>query len=71
MKFKNFRKRLQEADMLARSDAPAVLVLRRRGIRVYPDGQRVALYHNDRYNMIFTVPIGGMHAAAPITGVVK
>lgn len=36
----------------------AMLVLRRRGIRVFPDGQRVALYTNEKYNLTFMVPFG-------------
>jgi len=40
------------------SDPPAVLVLKRKAIRLYPNGMRIALYHNDRLNKIFSVPYG-------------
>jgi hypothetical protein len=42
---------LQEAH-----DPPFVLVLKRKAIRLYPDGTKVALYYNDRLKRIFTVP---------------
>lgn len=35
---------------------PQVLVLRRTGIRVFPDGMRVAMYSNERLKVKFTVP---------------
>lgn len=67
--FKQLRKDIKTA-----STAPALLVLKRRGIRIYPDGQQVALYFNDRFNMIFTVPFGRSNlmfanSKAPISGV--
>ena len=37
-------------------DPPFVLILKRRAIRLYPDGTKVALYHNDRLNKVFAVP---------------
>lgn len=59
MKFKELRERLNESEDLSKDlNPPAMLVLRRRGIRLFPDGQRVALYVNDRYNLTFTVPFG-------------
>jgi hypothetical protein len=42
---------LQEAH-----DPPFVLVLKRKAIRLYPDGTKVALYYNDRLKRVFTVP---------------
>jgi hypothetical protein len=33
-----------------------MLVLRRKGIRIFPDGKRVALYTNDKYGLVFTIP---------------
>lgn len=36
--------------------APQMLILRRTGIRIFPDGRRVALYVNDRHNLMFSVP---------------
>jgi len=61
-KFKQLREdaynKFNKDSIAKKTTAPALLVLKRRGIRVYPDGQQVALYFNDRFNMIFTVPFG-------------
>lgn len=38
------------------TDPPQVIVLKRKGIRVFPDGNRVALYINDKLNLNFTIP---------------
>ena len=35
---------------------PQMLVLKRTGIRIFPDGRRVALYVNDKLGLVFTVP---------------
>lgn len=37
-------------------DLPTVLVLKRKAIRVFPDGQRVALYHNDKLDTFVSIP---------------
>ena len=37
-------------------DLPTVLILKRKAIRVYPDGQRVALYYNERLDTFVSVP---------------
>ena len=37
-------------------DPPAVLILKRKAIRVYPNDTRVALYYSERLKKIFTVP---------------
>jgi len=39
-------------------DPPFVLVLRRKAIRLYPDGTKVALYHNQKLDKHFSVPYG-------------
>jgi len=38
------------------TDMPQVLVLKRTGIRIFPDGRRVALYVNEKMGLVFTVP---------------
>lgn len=38
------------------TDPPAVLILKRKAIRVYQNNLRVALYYNERLKKIFTVP---------------
>jgi len=41
-------------------DPPMVMVLKRKGIRIFPDGKKVALYTNDQLGLTFTVPyVGG------------
>lgn len=67
MKFTEFREQLDEA---IKDHIPApMLVLRRRGIRIFPDGRKVALYTNDKYNLVFTVPYGtSPDEGAPIVG---
>lgn len=60
MKFKELRSKLNEDKALRDETIPApMLVLRRRGIRIFPDGKHVALYTNDKYNLVFTIPYGG------------
>ena len=41
-------------------EPPFVLVLKRKAIRLYPDGTKIALYYNDRLKRIFTVPYDTM-----------
>jgi hypothetical protein len=59
MRFKELRQRLNESLKDEMSPAP-MMVLRRRGIRIFPDGRRVALYTNDKYNLVFTIPFNGV-----------
>lgn len=40
------------------SDPPFVLILKRKAIRLYPSGEKVALYYNNRINKYFSVPYG-------------
>lgn len=44
----------------APKDPPAILIMRRKSIRMYPDGQRVALYYVDKLNKYVTVPYQDM-----------
>ena len=37
-------------------DPPNVLIMRRKSIRQFPNGQRVALYYVDKINKYITVP---------------
>lgn len=65
MKFRELREKIEGTEM---SPAP-MLVLRRRGIRIFPDGRKVALYTNDKYNLVFTIPYGGsQEEISPIVG---
>ena len=50
-------------------DPPMVLVLKRKGVRLFPDGGRVALYTNEKLGLTFTVPYSNSGYGAPLTGV--
>jgi hypothetical protein len=41
-------------------DPPAVLLMKRKSIRQFPNGQRVALYYVDKINKYVTVPYSAM-----------
>jgi len=50
-----------EADQLDEAQNPGpvppyVLLLKRKAIRLYPDGTKIALYHNKQINRFFSVP---------------
>jgi hypothetical protein len=67
MKFKDLRAKLNEDKALRNEVIPApMLVLRRKGIRIFPDGKHVALYTNDKYNLVFTIPYGGSATAGEL-----
>jgi hypothetical protein len=38
------------------SDPPVMIVLKRKGIRIFPDGRRVALYVNEKLGLTITIP---------------
>lgn len=41
-------------------DPPAVLVMKRKSIRLYPNGERVALYYVDKINKYVTIPYSSL-----------
>ena len=41
-------------------DPPAVLIMKRKSVRQFPNGQRVALYYVDKINKYVTVPYTAM-----------
>ena len=43
---------------------PFMLILKRRGIRIFPDGKRVALYVNEKMGITFTIPYTPTGASA-------
>lgn len=51
------------------NDPPMMLILKRRGVRIFPDGKRVALYQNDKLNLSFTIPYTSNGAEQEIVGV--
>lgn len=46
---------------------PPMLVLRRKGIRIFPDGRRVALYTHDKLGLVFTIPYTPNQVGKPVT----
>jgi hypothetical protein len=54
-----FDKEVKEEIVLDESiakDPPFILILKRKAIRLYPNGMKVAVYHNDRLNKDFAIP---------------
>ena len=47
-------------------DPPAVLLMKRKSIRQFPDGQRVALYYVEKINKYVTVPYEAMQWSTSI-----
>jgi hypothetical protein len=47
---------LVEAPKEVAGDLPVILILKRRSVRVFPDGQRVALYWSDKLKTYVSVP---------------
>jgi hypothetical protein len=41
-------------------DPPIVLVIKRKAVRLYPDGTRIALYWSDKIKRAFSIPYGPM-----------
>jgi hypothetical protein len=54
-KFSEMKGALKEAEAKL-PDPPMVVILKRRAIRIFPNGQKVALYHNDLLNLDVSVP---------------
>jgi hypothetical protein len=46
------------ADNMAFPDPPIILVIRRKAVRLYPDGTRIALYYSEKLKRHFSVPYG-------------
>ena len=55
-KFTEIRGTLKEAKQGKLPDPPPTILMRRKAVRVFPNGQRIALYHNDRLNLDVSVP---------------
>lgn len=52
-------------------DPPMMMVLKRKGIRIFPDGKRVALYVNEKLGLTFTVPYSAQGIENAMTGVTE
>jgi hypothetical protein len=58
--FKDFRVIQESADRKLSMDPPAVLIMKRKSIRQFPNNQRVALYYVDKIDKYVTVPYTSM-----------
>lgn len=56
--FTQARKMVREDINEDTSNPPFVLLLKRKAIRLYPDGAKVALYYNDKIDKYFSLPYG-------------
>jgi len=41
------------------NNPPVVIVLQRKGIRIFPDGKKVAMYQNKQLGLVITIPYAG------------
>jgi hypothetical protein len=56
---KSFKEYISETDLAESKqslDPPNILIMKRKSIRQYPNGQRVALYYVDKIDKYVTVP---------------
>ena len=60
---KELRSLNEREDHGAPMDPPAVLIMKRKWIRQFPNNQRVALYYVDKINKYVTVPYTAMQWA--------
>lgn len=51
------------------NDPPIMMVLKRKGVRIFPDGRRVALYVNEKLGLTFTIPYSSQGIENPMMGV--
>ena len=51
------------------NDPPMMMVLKRKGVRIFPDGKRVALYVNEKLGLTFTIPYSSQGLENPMMGV--
>ncbi len=53
---KTIRGMLKEMEVGKISDPPPMVILKRKAIRIFPSGQRVALYRNETLNLDVSIP---------------
>lgn len=65
------KEQICEATLRDEVNPPPMLVLKRTGIRIFPDGRRVAMYVNSRMGLTFTIPYSptGTSTDATVPGV--
>ena len=65
---KNFKDiRTEDLNEDYNQSMPVVLVLKRKAIRVYPNGVKVGLYYSDRLKKYVSVPFGDDTAVVDVT----
>ena len=47
-------------DLSFKSDPPNIIMLKRKAIRIFPDGRKVALYYADKIHQYVTIPYSDM-----------
>ena len=57
---KNFSDYLSESIRKQQTDPPAILTMRRKSVRMFPDGNRIAIYHVDKLNIDIPIPYNSM-----------
>lgn len=63
---KSFKDFLEEGAAKTQSlDPPAVLVMKRKSIRQFPNNERVAMYFVDKLNKYISIPYTGSHWSSP------
>lgn len=63
---KTLKEVLSEGKKERSMDPPNVLIMKRKSIRQFPNGQRVALYYVDKINKYVTVPYEAMQWSTSI-----
>lgn len=58
--FKEIRSLCEKKESRDSMDPPAVLIMKRKSVRLFPNNQRVALYFVDKINKYVTVPYTAM-----------
>jgi hypothetical protein len=57
---KEIRSLCEKTEARDSMDPPAVLIMKRKWVRMFPNNQRVALYYVDKINKYVTVPYTAM-----------
>ena len=63
---KTLKEVLSEGKKERSMDPPNILIMKRKSIRQFPNGQRVALYYVDKINKYVTVPYEAMQWSTSI-----
>lgn len=68
-KFANRAHQVESVVQEAVTDPPPMLVLKRVGIRIFPDGRRVAMYTDSKLGLTFSIPYDENFGSAIVPGV--